>query len=197
MNLLAAGILAGGKSTRMGEDKAMLLYKEQTLLQHAIDLLTPFGKRLYVSSNVTYTDLKVPIVFDSIKDIGPIGGIYSLLKEIKTQKLILTAVDTPLLTPKIIQYLLDNYDEKAKITVLKTTDGLQMLVGIYDTSLVPIIEKQIAKKDYKLAHLIDYAKTQILDATAFSDSFINVNTKGEFKKIMDAANNFKQGLNEH
>ncbi len=197
MNILTAGILAGGKSTRMGKDKAMLLYKEQTLLQHAIDLLTPFGKQLYVSSNVTYADLKIPIVSDSIKDVGPIGGIYSLLKEIKTQKLILTAVDTPLLTPEIIRYLLDTYDEKSQITVLKTTDGLQMLVGIYDKSLVPIIEKQIAKKDYKLAHLIDHAKTQILDATSFSASFVNVNTKGEYKKIMNATNNFKGGLNEY
>ncbi len=191
MNSLATGIIAGGKSTRMGKDKAMLLFKEQTLLQHAIDLLKPFGNQLYVSSNVKYTDLKVALVSDVIKDIGPIGGIYSLLKEMKTKKLLLTAVDTPLLTPEIIQYLLDNYDKKAEITALKTTDGLQMLVGIYDKSLVPIIEKQIAKGDYKLAHLIANAKTQILDATRFSERFVNVNTKNEFIKIINANNNLK------
>jgi len=188
MAIISGGILAGGKSTRMGIDKATILYKNDTFLQHAINLLQPFTNQIFVSSNINHIDLDYSIVPDIIEDKGPIGGVYSLLKRISTQKLLIVPIDTPLLNSRVIAYLLANYDENAALTVCRSSDGLQMLVGVYDISLIPLLKKQMEDGVHKMSSLIKLTNAQVLDVTSFSESFINVNTKLELNDLNERNN---------
>jgi len=183
MEIISGGILAGGKSKRMGVDKAQLIFKKDTFLQRSINVLNFFTKQILVSSNTEYLNIKYPIVKDEIQDIGPIGGLYTLLKKIKTQKLLILAVDTPLINKEVIAFLLKNYNPKAQISVFKTEDGLQMLVGIYDKSLLPIIEKQIENADYKLRNLLAKTNVDIILGDAFIRQFKNINTKKALEQL--------------
>jgi len=181
--MISAAIIAGGKSTRMGTDKASMIYDELSFLQRAINLLNSFTDKIYISSNSQYQDVNFPIVKDQIKNIGPIGGIYSILKSIKTQKVLIIPVDTPLLSWELISFLLKNHKEQDQISILKSKDGLQMLVGIYDQSALPIIEGQIRKQDYKLRNLLDKLRVNILDATDYISDFQNINTQEDFNNL--------------
>ena len=183
MKSISGAVLAGGKSFRMGTDKAMLQLNERTFLQNSLLLLASFTKELFVSSNKNYSNLSYPIVKDSFQNMGPLSGIHAILKAIPTQKVLIIPVDTPLLSKELLQFILDNYEPDKQLSICKTADGLQMLIGVFDKSLLPIIENQINNKEYKLTFLLDKASSQILDVSHFKDACININTQEAWKKL--------------
>lgn len=183
MKSISGAVLAGGKSSRMGTDKAMLQLNEHTFLQNSLLLLASFTKELFVSSNKNYSNLSYPIVKDSFQNMGPLSGIHAILKAIPTQKVLIIPVDTPLLSKELLQFILDNYESDKQLSICKTEDGLQMLIGVFDKSLLPIIENQINNKEYKLTHLLDKASSQILDVSHFKGACININTQDAWSKL--------------
>ncbi|HIP47634.1 MAG TPA: molybdenum cofactor guanylyltransferase [Lutibacter sp.] len=183
MKSISGAIIAGGKSTRMGVDKATIKLNQETFLQKAVTLISHFSDEIFISSNTNFSNIDIPIVKDFYKNIGPIAGLYSILKVIPTQKVLLIPVDTPLLTKDVIQYLLANYDKKKQISICKTDDGLQMLVGIFDKSILPLLKDQINKEDYKLSNLLEKASIQIINVEKFKDQFVNINTQADLKKL--------------
>jgi molybdopterin-guanine dinucleotide biosynthesis protein A len=76
-----AYILAGGKSSRMHTDKGLLLFEGKAMVQYFIEQLQPiFSKLFIVSNNPEDEKFRLEVIPDSIKDIGPAGGIYTALK---------------------------------------------------------------------------------------------------------------------
>jgi molybdopterin-guanine dinucleotide biosynthesis protein A len=181
MNLPAV-ILAGGKSKRMGTDKTQLIYKGKSLLQHSIDLLQAFSDNIIISSNRPLR-INFPVFSDSIPDAGPLGGLFTALSLVKEQKLIVLAADMPLLTPAVIEYLLKKADFNKQINIFSVNNKWQPLVGIYDTSLLPIIKNQITHKDYKLHHLLQKSSLHLIDGSKFAMQFMNVNSPAEWQKL--------------
>jgi molybdopterin-guanine dinucleotide biosynthesis protein A len=175
-------ILAGGKSSRMGFDKSQILFKGNTFLNHAVNLLRNYTDEIIISSNRKIeTDLK--IFADSYKDIGPIGGLQTCLAEIKTQKAIVIPVDMPLLNTHIINKLINQADFNKEINIFKIENRYQMLVGIYDKSILQTIEKQITDKNYKLRNLLQKSSTHIIKLNTFKQEFINVNDNKQLAEI--------------
>jgi len=182
MNYYTA-ILTGGKSSRMGKDKALVLFRGKSLLQHAIDLFSSFSNEICVSANKEYNTY-LPIVKDRHKEIGPMGGIHALLTSCHADHVVVIPVDTPLISKEIIQELLDNHTTQ-QASVCRTKDGLQMLVGIYSKTILPILEKQIQNKDYKLSNLLDIANIQVLDMEKYATKFSNINTLNDLIQISE------------
>lgn len=97
-------VLAGGRSSRMGSDKALLEWQGQPLLQHMQGLLHTAGAgRVVVSGDYPGDD----IVPDRIRDIGPLGGVASVAEALPDGVLLLVPVDMPLLTPALLATLAD------------------------------------------------------------------------------------------
>jgi len=105
MNDLAAVILVGGKSTRMGRDKATLPYRGEWLVDTVANALRAAGiSRLYVSGSLTgYTSIP-----DMISDCGPVSGICSCLLHLSANhaRLLFVPVDMPLLAPELLRLLI-------------------------------------------------------------------------------------------
>ncbi len=181
---ISAVVLSGGKSSRMGQDKALLAFQNSCFLQHTIDLLENFTKSIYISSNTPYRGVQYPIIQDEHVDVGPLTGIYSVLKKINTQKLLVIAVDTPLLDTEVINHLLSGVEPEDQITVIKTVDGYQMLVAVYDRSILPIIEKQIIGADYKLSNLLKLVQVKEVYLEKKQEAFSNINTKEDYQKLI-------------
>ncbi len=87
-------VLAGGQSSRMGQDKAMLPFKGETLLHHQVQLLRRICSHVVVSGEYPGFDC-VP---DCVPKYGPISGIYSVAKQIPSAALLVVPVDMPQLT---------------------------------------------------------------------------------------------------
>ena len=173
-------IIAGGKSSRMGFDKTQILYNEKTFLENTIDLLLKFTDDILIVSNKN-TNIRYPFVQDEIKGIGPIGGIYTGLKNIKTELALIVPADLPFLSFESINFLINGYDDKNLACVFNNKGKLEAMVGIYHKKILPIIEELIEKKQYKLQILLQKSVAQQIDGSNFSRDFININTTDDLK----------------
>ncbi len=179
---LSAIIIAGGKSRRMGIDKKKMIYRNQTLLQKTVALAEYFTHDIIISSN-NPNELFYRTIADEIDDIGPLGGLFSCLKYAQQQHILVLPVDMPLLDKQIIQYLLNQADKQKMINVYNVNNRLQMLVGIYNKGILPLIEKQIELKDYKLRNLLQKSAYHLIDGSNFADKFININTPEQWAAL--------------
>src|SRR5215472_3626417 len=103
-------VLAGGRSTRMGSDKALLPLPGQdrlTFIERLVSTLTPLCAETILvardaagAANYTFPD--VQIVTDKMPDQGPLMGLYSGLSAIHTQRALVVAVDMPFILPALV-----------------------------------------------------------------------------------------------
>ena len=95
---LSGFIIAGGKSSRMGTDKATLLWNNKTFIQHIIDAFNSLRIDIkLVSSLQKHKNANIPIVEDIFKNAGPVAGIASALSETKTNINVIVSCDVPLI----------------------------------------------------------------------------------------------------
>ena len=91
---ISAGILAGGKSKRMGEDKARLWHGGETFLAHLLRELREFDEVLLsVEDRRAWADAPCRVVEDQLPDFGPVEGIYQLLRAARNPYVLVTAID--------------------------------------------------------------------------------------------------------
>ncbi len=178
-------VIAGGKSKRMGKDKLSMQFNGQSLIQQAVNLLEKYSVKTFVSANKSQINSNYAIINDDFADIGPIAGIYAGLKQAKTQKILIIPVDMPLLNEELISYLINEMDSEASINVFKSSNNTQMLIGIYDKMLMPIIENQIKEKQYKLLDLLDLSSSKLIDGQQFDALFTNTNTPKEWQIFIE------------
>lgn len=113
-----AVILAGGKSQRMGRDKASLVLGEQTLLQHVAGILQTMFPRVLVSVRQPRPDIALPQICDAYADAGPLAGLYTALTHAETPWIFAVATDMPFIQLELIDYL------------TKQRDGYQAVVPV-------------------------------------------------------------------
>ncbi|MCX6135575.1 MAG: molybdenum cofactor guanylyltransferase [Ignavibacteriales bacterium] len=144
-------VLAGGKSTRMGTEKALLPVKGRPMIQYAAETLAKvFAETVIVGgSQDKYGFLKCEIVPDLFEGCGPLGGIHAALHRSKPRAAFVLSCDTPFIPADLIEFLL-----RAKapdLTVIATFDGvLQPLCGVYDASSFPEIDRDIEQGKYSV-----------------------------------------------
>lgn len=132
-------ILGGGKSRRMGKDKAALLYQGQSALQRGFSLLTDFCPRVFVScrgdqeGEALYRDF--PRITDQSRyGSGPMTGILSAMTAFPEAAWLVLACDLPLVTPRILQTLIEGREPlKSATAYVSRHDGLpEPLCAIYE-----------------------------------------------------------------
>lgn len=174
-------VLSGGKGSRMGNDKGMMLYRGKELVQYSITLLQRYCSTILISSNREdlYAKFGYEIIPDIHKEIGPIGGIYSALKKSSTTKTLILSCDMPLLNGEVFDRVLlksDYYD----IVVPKHLNGhLEPLAGYYSKDIISKIEGLISRGDYKMINLINSSNTGFVDVERLKygrSQFSNINT---------------------
>ncbi len=103
-------ILAGGKSLRMGRDKALMMYRKKNLLTIALELLENVGLEAAISCRKDqYSEFNHVKIYDQNEDLGPVGGIVSALLSHKIENftgVVFLPVDMPLLTSELIAKLI-------------------------------------------------------------------------------------------
>ena len=176
-------LIAGGKSKRMGTDKSLLTYGQQSFVERAANLLLQFTDDLLISSNTDYPDFTYKFVSDNTPNTGPIGGLYTCLPYIKYDSALVIPVDMPLLTTEVFAFLLQQANFSKKINIFRANNRLQMLTGLYHKDLIPIIKQQIDAGDYKLQNLLKKTPHHIINAGDFSAQFININTPESLQKL--------------
>ncbi|MCB1023640.1 MAG: molybdenum cofactor guanylyltransferase, partial [Acidobacteria bacterium] len=141
INNFSGYVLAGGRSSRMGRDKAFLEINGKTFLQNAIEILSPvFASRVKVVLNRQQTHFieKLPAgiahIFDIYENRGPLGGIHASFMDCKTKFAVILAVDLPLVKPGLIEALSTRAvgNRADAVVPIQSETGLkQPLCGVY------------------------------------------------------------------
>jgi len=157
-----AVILSGGESRRMGRDKAGIEIDGKTLLQHAVDVLSPLFAGLLVSVHAPRSDLGLPQVVDVFDGRGPMIGIASALAVIKTDWLFVAGCDMPYLSPELIRHMAGK--RQGRDAVLAEIGGrLQPMPAFYAKEVcLSAMQTRIEQGRRSLMRLIPSLHTAIL-----------------------------------
>ncbi|MBR5284786.1 MAG: molybdenum cofactor guanylyltransferase [Clostridia bacterium] len=192
-NTLAAAVLTGGKSSRMGTDKAFLPLPDhpgETFLSHTLRLVEHFPSTFLsvAKEDDKYLPFGIQQVADHWPEIGPMGGIASCLSATDADALLILACDTPFLSETLIARLeaawADHPD--AQCIYCTDTDGrMQPLCAIYAKSALPFFLDAIERQKYALRYVIDQLNTfpLLLDAALASQAAANINTPEEYRAM--------------
>ncbi len=187
MKKLTGIILCGGKSCRFGQDKGLCTLAGKPMIDYPLAALKNICDDIIISTNdPRYDTLGYKIIKDNIKNIGPLGGIYSALHESKTEDNIIVSCDMPFLNEKLLNYILENKNNHL-IAAAYEGQYVEPLCSYYNKKVIPIIEKLISNEQFKLQVLLkkaNYKKIMINKNLEFYQNhlFLNINTINEYKR---------------
>ncbi len=169
----------------MGTDKALLTLNGKTFVQTLYDNLNNICNEVIISTNNPDIQIsEAKIITDEIKNIGPLGGLYTCLKQIKNEQAFVVTVDTPLVSKKLLQkfyFQSGDYD----ISIIKHNNKIHPLIGIYHKNIIELAETEIAQKKYKIMRLIEKAEHQIISVgDAYEKELFNVNDKKDYEYLI-------------
>ena len=182
-------VLAGGKSSRFGSNKALSIYNETTtFLQQTIARLRPFVQEVVIAgSRPEYNDIGIPVLADKIEGIGPLGGIYTALEYSRTPWILVMTCDMPFVTDEVIAYLLATASESENITGWEPGELGGVFPLLVSKKAIPHIEKIIATGRHSVKQLFDggppSSKTIPIPEN-WRHFFENINTRDEYKNLI-------------
>jgi len=187
---MTAIILAGGKSSRFGSDKAFIKLKGIPLIKIQLKLLKNIFKKVIISANSPdkYKFKEVKVVKDVICGRGPLSGIHSGLIASDSFYNFVVACDMPFLNGALIKYIIDtkdNYD----IIVPSVYGKFHPLFGIYTKNCIPVIEEMIARNNLNVSGIFPKVKSSFISRREIKKfdrnllSLVNINTRNDLLRI--------------
>ncbi len=188
INHINAYILAGGKSSRMGTDKGLLLFNNKPIVQRIIEQLSPaVNEVIIVSNNHEYEQFGLPVIEDLIKDIGPAGGIHAALSHTQTEQTFIVSCDMPFIAANAVTYVMQ-YATHSQIVLPLFHGKIQPLFGVYSRQCLPKWKQLIERGIIKLQEMVTYFDLLKLDNQKnelFHDLlFTNINNEDDFQNAL-------------
>lgn len=180
-------ILAGGKSSRMGEEKGLIMFRGKPMIQHVIDEVKTINKPIYiVTSNQAYAKFGYPLIEDYFKELGPAGGIDTVLQHSNETKNLVIACDMPFIDTTSISTLI-KVSDSAEIVVPIYNDYPEALFAIYATSIANRWHSTVKNGVLKLSDLLSLFETKFVDGNQMCKLnpklFCNINTKNDLNAL--------------
>lgn len=186
---LTAFVLAGGKSTRMGRDKAVLSLNGRTLLETALTVARSVAREVFILGSSEIYGSYGPVIADIFPGCGPLSGIHAALKHSKTGLNLMLAVDTPFLSGPLLAYLGERARESGAMVTAPEINGYpQPLCAVYSRDFLPIAEQALQEGNYKIVPLFPKERTSLIGESelqrfAFTaEMFENLNTPEDLER---------------
>jgi molybdenum cofactor guanylyltransferase len=186
-----AVVLTGGKSSRMGRPKSLLLFDGEPLIVHIVRALKlMFAETVIVAApEQELPDLPAILVRDEVAYQGPVGGIYYGLKAASGNFCFVTSCDVPFLNPALISHFtcqISSYD----VVVPFWENRFQPLHAVYRTSVLPLLKGQLDRGELRPVYLFDKVRTckvgedEIRRFDPEGLSFLNMNTPDDYERAL-------------
>ncbi len=184
-------VLAGGKSSRLGQEKGLCLFRNIELVSYAIDTLKPLCGSMLVSANRYHKKYSVygyPVIADEFENIGPMGGILSCLKHSHTRHNLVLSCDTPFVNTELLHYLLKHIENFQVVVPSHETFLIEPLSAYYSTNIIEKMEETINNGNYKMMEFfkeVGFMPVCVDKLPFYSDSvFLNINTPCDLQKAI-------------
>lgn len=199
MSAIEGFVLAGGRSRRMGQNKANLLLGGEALVERAATILSAIADPIYVVGDLTGEITSLPIIRDEpvgANARGAIIGLYTALFHAKTEWIAVLACDLPFVSGELLTRMVsllkdfaDSPNNKADAVLAEQSDGrIQPLCGLYCTQkCLHEVEKMVSEDNWRLQDLSKRVSARILRFSEFEDIpgadnlFLNVNTPEDYR----------------
>ena len=185
-------LLAGGKSTRMGQDKRFLSIGGQTLLERGLCAMCALFQRVCVviAQDSLSPPTQVPVFRDVVPDCGSLGGLYTGLREASTSYIFVAACDMPFLNVNLVKHMV-GLKEEADIVVASWKTRLQPTHAIYSKRCMASFEDMIRRQEVKIQDIFQHpslnvrfmTENEVRQIDPEGHSFININNPAD----LDAA----------
>jgi molybdopterin-guanine dinucleotide biosynthesis protein A len=188
MNDVTVAIMAGGKSSRMGTDKAFVPFQGRPMIAIVIERVAGLGAETILITNkpAEYAHLGLPMFGDVLPDHGPLGGIYTAVLRVQHPYVLVVACDMPWLNPALLTYLLD-LRHTADIIVPQWDKFPEPLHAVYSKACLPAIEANLQAQQLKITGFfgrvsVRFVKREEIEKVDVNGrSFANVNTPDELQ----------------
>ncbi|WP_334105272.1 molybdenum cofactor guanylyltransferase [Muricomes intestini] len=185
---VTAAVLCGGKSRRMGFDKAFLKNDEQYLLLQTVRKLQTLFEQVVLVSNTKakfahQTDFRgLPVLVDIYTEKGPIGGISTALGQVQTEYIFAMACDMPLPDVSLIERMYRGL-HKEQVLVCSYKRKLEPLFAFYHKSCLPVFEKHIEMGELKPRSTFSSLEVGMYElSTEETKSIVNLNTPEDVRR---------------
>ena len=172
---VSGAVLAGGRSSRFGQDKASYLYQGKPLAVWALESLKKADERFLVSSRPY--NFNVP-VYPDLYPGSSLGGLHAALTYANQDWVALAACDMPFLTPEYWQKLLAQTEGTHAVVVTGPEGKREPLAALYHKSLLPLAKYQLQRGNFRIQAFIREANARILPFERLeldSKTFFNAN----------------------
>jgi molybdopterin-guanine dinucleotide biosynthesis protein A len=186
---LTGFVLAGGKSTRMGSDKAALTLHGRTLLETALAVLREVAPEVFILGAPQLYGAYETAIPDIFPGCGPLSGIHAALSHTQTRFNLIVAVDTPFVSREFLVYLAGRaIDSSAIVTIPEVAGYLEPVCAVYARDFLAIAEQALQRGDNKIAPLLPKDGTLVIGEAelkrfAFTaEMFENLNTPEDLER---------------
>ncbi len=185
-------ILAGGKSSRFGQNKAFIKIGGKRLIERQIDLLTGICREIIIvcKNTLEFSDLTCSVVRDIVDYPSPLSGIYTGLKVAIYERSFVLACDMPFVNRGLVEYMI-SFAPDFDVVVPRPSGDYEPLHAVYSKDCIPFIEEMFASKNFRIfdfynkVRLKEITENEIKRFDPEMLSFTNVNTREELEKIKE------------
>ena len=179
-------LLAGGKSSRMGREKAELIYEGKTFVQHMLDKARAAGIEKCLLSGYEAEGLDALTVWDEYPQRGPLGGIHACMKAAETPYCLVLPIDVPALPVEILEGLLSCHEKRQSDKVLIWEHGVRQepLIAIYPTAMAEAIGDIIRRQPAPVFRALDRLGWDSFIMETEEGLGMNINTPEAYKKLI-------------
>lgn len=195
--MLSIVIQAGGQSSRMGQDKALMPFLGRPLIARQVDLLRGLADELLVITNSpeAYTFLGLPLFPDLLPGTGPLGGLYTALSAARGSVVAVIACDMPFVSADLLRAQRDLLErEVVDVVIPRSAEGMEPLHAVYrKDACLPAVRTALDAGERKMIVWLPAVRSRVMtiDEVAEVDpeyrSFINVNSPEEFRQAEELA----------
>lgn len=183
-------ILAGGASSRMGKNKALLSLGEYTVIEWIVSELMKLTDHVLIVTNSSddFQFLDLPMVEDEWKGKGPLAGIQAGLHDSKTEKNLVVACDMPFISADVGRILLDGLEDDFLAVVPQFAGRLHPLFAAYHKKVHKMIQPSLSSGDLSMRRFLEQVPVKIMRKEDFENQayllkdidFFNMNDKHAF-----------------
>jgi molybdopterin-guanine dinucleotide biosynthesis protein A len=184
-------ILAGGKDTRMGQEKAFLKIGKKTIIEEQKKALSKIFEEIIIVTNTlkSFKNVNAKVIKDVIPDVGPLGGLYSGLTVSSNIHSFLIACDMPFIDLQLIDYMIKQIGEN-DIVIPLSSKGIETLFAVYSLNCLETIRQQIEFRNLKLLDILNFFKVRYISQEEVEKfdpkefSFFNVNSPKDYEEAL-------------
>jgi molybdopterin-guanine dinucleotide biosynthesis protein A len=185
-------ILAGGRSTRLGQNKAFLEINGQSLIERIADRLAQVCVEIIVVTNDVdeYEHLEAAVVPDILPGKGALGGVFSGLKAASNQHSLVVGCDMPFLNLALLRYM-QGFAEAYDVVIPRVGQFVEALHAVYSKSCLPHIERRLRAGDLQITRFlsdvrvgyVEQEEIEVFDPDHLS--FFNINSQADLQEACE------------